>query len=139
MYFDRVNNLCHQHGDMHIAPTVSFARIYANITKWARCIKKSLLAQNMSILVLFFTKNAISIRILIIVDTATDYPQTVCVTKYKHRLSKCLNILCVSEAWFFQNTDSSYIAEFCALNEYPEFHKIMIILTGFRKTSNWQK
>ena len=51
----------------------------------------------MSILVLSFTKNAISIHIFIIVDTKTDYPQTVCVTEYKHTLLKCLNIPCVSE------------------------------------------
>ena len=31
-------------------------------------------------------------------------------------------ILCVRSP-IFQNTDSPYIAEFCALNEYPEFHK----------------
>ena len=82
----RVNNLRHQHGDMHIVPTVSFARIYANITKCAQCIEKSMLAKNMSILVLFFTKSTISIHILIIVDTATDYPQTVYILKTKSNL-----------------------------------------------------
>ena len=124
---------------MRIAPTVSFARIYANIAMCSQCIENSLLAQNMFILVLLFTKTAISIHIRIIVDTATDCPQTACLTKYKHRLSKCLNITCASEARFFKNADSPYIAEFCALNEYPDFHKIIIILRIFRKTNYWRK
>ena len=57
--FLRINDLRHQRGDMHIVPTVPVARIYANITKLAHCIEKWLLAQNMSILVLSFTKEKI--------------------------------------------------------------------------------
>ena len=47
------NNLRHQHNDMHIAAAVSFVRIYAKRKKSI----KSLCAQNMSILVEYFTKN----------------------------------------------------------------------------------
>ena len=34
-WMDRVNNLRHQHGDMHIAATVTSVRIYDNIMKSA--------------------------------------------------------------------------------------------------------
>ena len=75
----KVNNLRHQKGEVHIAATVSFIRIYGKITKSGTCIEKSHCAQIMSILVLFSIENAT--YILIIVHTSTDFPQTASVNK----------------------------------------------------------
>ena len=35
----------------------------------------------------------------------------------------------------FRKTDSPYDKEFCALSEYPEFHKTLISLARIRETS----
>ena len=70
----RFNNLRHQQGDMYIAATVSLVRIHGKITKSAKCIEKSICAQNMPILVLSSNTNAFSVHIWINVDTSTNYP-----------------------------------------------------------------
>ena len=79
---NRANNLRHQRGDKTITATVPFVRIYAKLTNSAKCIGKSLCAQNMSIFVLSSTKITISLHILILVDTSTDHPQIVSVIQY---------------------------------------------------------
>ena len=58
-----------------IAATVSSVRIYAKIMKGTctQCSVISVSALNMSSLVLSFTKHAISIHILVIVETSTNY------------------------------------------------------------------
>ena len=53
----RDNNLRYQHGDMHIAATVTFARIYDKITKVDNAAKTNQ-EHKTSILVLSFTANA---------------------------------------------------------------------------------
>ena len=55
------------------------------------------------------------------------------VNEYQHGRSKCLNISCISEARFFDETDSPYNREFGALSEYFKFHKTLISSTRVRE------
>ena len=99
---DRANNLRHQHGYMHIAVTITFVWIYGKITKVALCNENLICGPNVSILVLYFTRNANLIQILVTLDTLTNYASISSITEYQHGLSKCQNILWVSKAQFFE-------------------------------------
>ena len=99
--FARVNNLRHQQGDMQITATVSLFRSMANIMNRAKCSESHFVHKTCPFSNIFNT-NAISIHISIIAATLTDYLETIRVTKYKHLLSKCLNMQCVLEARLFK-------------------------------------
>ena len=85
---------------MHIAVTVTFARVYGKSKRVHNAAKNNFVHKTCPFKYCILQKIRIKYILYLSVDTSTNYAQIISATDYQHGWSKCLNSRYVSEARF---------------------------------------